>query len=353
MKAAFKSFDKDFSVEKAQERFEAGEIPKDDFGGYSKEFYNPWNRVDTRVDIIKSYSEKAVQKASFDSQTGGAGTAGYAFVPVWPDPKVVDRTAKLYPFRLMVPRRAIRGLTYDYNALTAKGGANWRAENASIPIDTDTYDRFTIPVKFLYASGLLSGPVIAATTGFVDPKALDLGTKMTSIYEAEEEALINGDASTSVLEPSGCIKLIATNTTNRSGNYATLPLIRAERTTAFNAKGIITLAVTDASTHAYIKGLLTDQQRNIELAKENLGFGIPGSFGFDSILFIEDIFMPTTAAGKRILFLDMRYLFFAVLMEPTYEEVNTNQDGWKFRIKEYLTIALTHEATCTQMYGLA
>lgn len=353
MIAAFKGFDKDFSIDKCNGRFDMGEMDKDNFGGYSKEFYNPWSRVDKRMEAIETYSEKAVQKASFDTQTGGDGTAGTAFVPVMPDPKHVDRTARAYPLRLMTSRRAIKGLTYDYNALTAKHGMVWGAENGPQGEQTDTYDRVSVAVKYAYAVGLLSGPVLAATKGFIDPKALDLSVKMTSIYEGEEDALINGDASTSVLEPSGCIKLITTNTTNRSGGYPTLPLIRAEFDTSFNAKGHIDVAVTDSSTHSYIKGLLTDYQRNTELAKGVLGFGIPDSFGFDGVLFIKDIFMPTTANAKRILFLDMRYLFFAVLMEPTYEEKNTDQDGWKYWIKEYLTIALTHEAACTQMYGIA
>jgi len=359
MKALFKEYEDGFSVESCKMRFNAGNIEKDGFGGYSKEYYNPFNRVDTSKTIAQqSYemqkSAGMIGKASIDTQTGGAGTAGTALVPVYPDPNIVNRTIRMTPLRNIVPRRAIRGLTYDYIPLTAKSGAVWGAENGSIAEQVDTYDRASVAVKFLYAKGLISGPAIAGMRGFIDPAQLDLAVKTDSIYEAEEDALINGDATTYPLEPSGMIKLITTNTTNRSGGVVTLPLIRAELATTFNAKGNPTVAVTDASTHNYIKGLLLDFQRQVtNPSMDMLGFGIPDAFAFDQLMFIKDIFMPTTLNSKRILFLDMRYVFFPVLQDLTYEEKYTDQDGWVYMLKEYLTIVNTFEAASSQMYGIA
>lgn len=350
MNAMFKSFEKDFSLETLKSRFNPGHIGEDSFGGYSKEYYNPFNRIDKRMDIAKD----TIAKVSIDSQTGGAGTAGTALVPVYPDPNVVDRTVRETPLRNMTARRAVRGLTYDYIPLTAKGGAFWAGENGGINAVTDTYDRVSVPIKFLYAVGTVSGPAIAGMRGFIDPTQLDLGVKTVSIYEAEEDALINGDASTNVFEPSGLIKTIATNTTDRSGGSPTLALIRAELATTFNANGYPTVAVTDATTHNYVKGLLLDIQRNPTNPSEGmLGFGIPDAFEFDQLMFIKDKFMPTTASSKRILFLDFRYIFFAVLQDLTYEEKPTDADGWKYMLKEYMTPVITHEAACSQMYGIA
>jgi len=350
--AMFKSFEDGFNESVCKERFNAGDIGKDSFSGYSKEYYNPFNRVDKRMAIAKLTYE--TQKASIDTQTGGVGTAGTALVPVYPDPNVVNRTIRETPFRNMVPRRATKGLTYDYIPLTAKGGAFWAAENGALDVVTDTYDRLSVGIKFLYAKGLISGPAIAAMAGFIDPTQLDLGVKTDSIYEAEEDALINGDATTDVLEPSGAIKLISTNTTNRSGGLPTIPLIRAEFATTYNANGMVTVAITDATTHNYIKGLLLDLQRNITNPSEGiLGFGIPDAFDFDGVMFIRDKFMPTGASAKRILFLDMRYIFMAVLQDLTYEEKYTDQDGWVYLLKEYIAPIFTFEASSSQMYGIA
>ena len=357
MKSNFRDFEKNFSIDLCRSRFDVGRIDQDQFGGQSKEYYNPFTRVDKRMEIAKRTYEvqKAnIQKASIDSQTGGAGTAGTALVPVYPDPNIVDRTVRMTPLRNIVPRRAVRGLTYDYIPLTAKGGAFWAAEGGALAEVEDTYERVSVAIKFLYAKGLISGPAIAGMRGFIDPVQLDLGVKTVSIYEAEEDALINGDASTTPLEPSGMIKLIATNTTDRSGGNPTLPLIRAEIATTFNAKGFPTLAVTDATTHNYVKGLLLDLQRQVSNPSEGiLGFGIPDAFEFDQLMFIKDIFMPTGASSKRILFLDMRYIFFPVLQDLTYEEKYTDQDGFVYLLKEYLTIVNTFEAASSQMYGIA
>ncbi len=356
-KAIFKNLENDFSIEKCKIRFDAGQIDKDQFGGYSKEYYNPFTKVNRTVEIAKrSYeTQKAyLQKASIDSQTGGAGTAGTALVPVYPDANIVNRTIRQTPMRNITPRRAVRGLTYDYIPLTAKGGAEWAAENGSISEQTDTYDRVSVPIKFLYAKGLISGPAIAGMRGFIDPAQLDLGVKTDSMFEAEEDALINGDASTYPLQPNGLIKSITTNTTDRSGGYPTLALIRAELATTFNAKGMPTIAVTDASTHNYIKGLLLDMQHNVSDPSVGiLGFGIPDAFAFDQLMFIKDIFMPTTGSAKRILFLDMRYIFFAVLQDLTYEEKYTDADGYVYMLKEYMTPVCTFEGACSQMYGIA
>ena len=73
----------------------------------------------------------------------------------------------------------------------------------------------------------------------------------------------------------------------------------------------------------------------------------------DAVIFIRDRFMPTTAAGKRILYLDMRYIFFGVLQDLTYEEKYTDQDGFVYLLKEYLTVVNTFEAASSQMYGIA
>ena len=345
MKAMFKSVEDNFSLEKCKSRFDAGEIGKDTMGGYSKEYFNPMSRIDKRMDIAK---------ASIDTQTGGAGTAGTALVPVYPDPNVVNRTIRETPMRNMTMRRAVKGLTYDYIPLTAKGGAFWAAENGSLEVVDDSYERVSVGIKFLYAKGLVSGPAIAAMRGFIDPTQLDLGVKTDSIYEAEEDAFINGDATTNPLEPSGMIKQITTNTTNLSGGYPTLALIRAEFATTYNANGVVTIAVTDATTHNYIKGLLLDLQRQVSNpSMDMMGFGIPGAFDFDGVMFIRDKFMPTGASAKRILFLDMRYIFFAVLQDLTYEEKYTDQDGWVYLLKCYETIVHTFEASSSQMYGIA
>ena len=348
----FKGQPEDFNMEKSfSESFaDSIKVSKDHFGGESYEYYNPWTKNNKIEAIKKAFINKA---ASIDSQTGGAGTAGTALIPVYVDSTIVDRTIKETPLRNLLPRRAVKGLTYDYIPLTAKGGAVFAFENAAIEDQQDTYARVSVPIKFAYAKGRVSGPAIAGMKGFNDPSSLDLSVKTTSIMELEENKIINGNASTYPEEFSGIIASITTNTTNLSSGLPTLAGIRAEWATSYNANGNVTLAVTDATTHNYVKGLLLDVQRNVENPSvDALGFGIPGAFAFDTMMFITDKFMPRTANAKRILFLDMRYQFMAVLQDLTYEEKASENDSYVYMLKEYLTYVNTFEASCTQMYGI-
>lgn len=357
--ALFKSMPEDFGSvgENFDAAFDASvvKISRDDDGGESLEYYNPMKRKNLSSQVYRAKAEKsALAKASIDTQTGGAGTAGTALIPIYPDPKFVDRTIRETPLRNMIPRRAVRGLTYDYIPKTSQAAAVFAYENATIADQVDVYDRVSVGIKFLYAKGRVSGPSIDAMRGFVDPTQLDLASKTKAIREAEEEAIINGDASTNPEEFTGLITGITTNTTNMSGNYVELADLRSEMTTTFNANGDVTVAVTDKATHNYIKGLLLDIQRNVENpSMDMMGFGIPGAFDFDGVMFIADKFMPTGASSKRILFLDMRYIFMAVLREMTYEEKYDESDRYPFLLKEYLTLVLTFEASSSQIYGIA
>jgi hypothetical protein len=315
----------------------------------SFEYFNPWNKIDHRAEI----KEKMLQKQSIDTQTGGVGTAGTALIPVYVDSAIVDRTDRMTPLTDMLPRRAVRGLTYDYIPLTAKGGASFELEDAPMIVQVDTYDRQSVSMRYLYAVGRITGPAIAGMRGFIDANALDLRVKVKSMKEAEENAIINGDASTYVTEFNGLIQSITTNTTNLSSAAVQLSHIRAELATTFNANGMVTLAVTDASTHNAIKNLLQDIQRQPAPPAEGLPFGIPGAFSFDGVDFIKDRYMPTTSGSRRILLLDMRYIFLAVLQDVTYEELAKETDGNKYMLKEYFALVMTFEASSSQIYGIA
>ncbi len=326
------------------------EVGSDEFGGNSKVYYDPFNKIDKRADIKEAVIKAA--PGSITTQTGGAGTAGTAFIPAFWDGTVVDRTDRMTPMVDLLSRRAVKGLTYEYNALTAKGGASFELEGAAIADQIDTYDRLTVPMRYLYAKGRIQGPALAGMRGFIDPESLDLRVKVKSLKEAEENAIINGDQSTNIEEFNGLIQTITTNTTNLSTNYVSLSYIRAELATTFNANGSVSLAVTDASTLNYIKGLLLDIQRQPAPPAEGLPFGLPGAFNFDGVDFIRDRYMPTSSGSRRILFLDMRYLFMAVLQDVTYEEKYNDNDNYPYLLKAYLAMVLTFESACSQIYGI-
>jgi len=326
-------------------------------------YYDPWQKKDMRTSagkaIAKSMQANMLRKnASIDAGltggigTGGAGTAGSALIPVWVVPEPVDRTHVFTPIIDMLPRVAVRGKTYEYNAITAKGGAGYVLEDGAVTEDIDTYDRVSVPIKLAQSSGKVTAFAIEAMKGFLDAQQLDLGVKIQAMRELQENTIINGNASSNSAEFTGLISGITTNTTDKSGAAVTLANIRAEFATTFQAKGAVNLVVTDAFTHNSVKGLLQEYQRVVDPARDQLPFGIPGAFEFDGVVFIKHQNMPTTASSRRMLFLDTRYLLDAVLMDETYKEVASGNTSAKYTIEKFHTFVNTFEGAMSQIFGI-
>ena len=67
----------------------------------------------------------------------------------------------------LIPRVTNQGTTAEWNQITAKGGAVTAAEDAALSDVTDTYDRQSTAIKFLYAVGRVTGPTRAAQPSYI------------------------------------------------------------------------------------------------------------------------------------------------------------------------------------------
>ncbi len=177
------------------------------------------------------------------STSGGSGTAGYAMIPIYVDPKIVDVTRKRTPLVELIPRVSNMGTTADYNKITAKGGAFTAAEDAALAERNTTYARASTTIKWLYSVGRVTGQSQVAqpayslmgfqTSGasgpFSDvsaPNSMQQETivKARELRELEENLIVNGNASTSAIsgnpngtEFSGIVTLMgATNTVDKN-----------------------------------------------------------------------------------------------------------------------------------------
>ena len=188
-------------------------------------YYDGGFGLDKRNEMMKRIEAVRLEKApSFvagatdAAGTGGAGTASSAFSPVYVDPDVVDLTRKQTPLVELIPRRAVKGKTVDFNQLTVKAGAKWKLEGAALDEDIDTYDRQSKQVKFAYAVGRISGPAIMTSRHFIDVRALDVRVKTIEIRELEEQTILNGDATTYSTEYEGMISSITNKSRSLSAN---------------------------------------------------------------------------------------------------------------------------------------
>jgi len=317
-------------------------------------YSDPINKVDLRPQMYKTLSDQGlISKAPSIGHTSGGTFTNYGLMPSFLDSEIVDSTMYQTPLVYWIRRKAVRGRSYVYNTLTAKQGADWLGDDAPLADQVDTRGTESVVMKFLYAVGRVTGPALASGSAYINLLSEDLRGKVASMNEALENEIINGNTTTNALGFQGLIQSITTNTTDLSGAAVTLQNIRDELATTYQAKGETDVVVTDAVTHNYVKGLLMDFQRIIERPYEGMKFGIPGSFMLDDVVFIRDQYMPTTAASRRMLFLDSRYLFLAVLQDITYSEMAVTNDSSKYFLKWYGALAVTYEGSMSQIYGIA
>ena len=290
---------------------------------------------------------------SIGNTTGGTFT-GYGLMPPFVDPSIVDKTVRETPLVRLLPRRAVRGRSYVYNILSAKAGAAFLADDAALADQVDTRSTAAVDMKYLYAVGRVTGPALASADGFLNLLAEDIRVKSASMNEALENEIINGNTATDANGFQGLIQLLSTNSTSNGGARLTLEQFRTDvDVTSFEANGVIDLAVTDGQTHAYLKGILQGFQRNVEKPSGMMDFGIPDAFMIDGVLIIKDRYMPTTAGSRRILYLDTRYVFLAVLQDISFNNVAKINDSEKYYLKWYGALVVTFESAMVQRTALA
>jgi len=297
---------------------------------------------------------KMLNKAPSINTTSGGTYTAYGLQPAFVDPTIVDRTIRETPLVKLLPRRASRSLKYVYNIISAKAGAKFLLDDASLSENVDTRSTSYVDMKYLYGVGRITNPALAgANASYINLFGEDVRVKMASMNEALENEIINGDTDTNAAGFNGLIDSITTNTEDNSGDEITLDLLRTDFNTSFEANGLIDLVVTDGRTLNYIKGLMQDYLRFNGQIPANMDFGIPDAFYFDGALFIKDRYAPTTAASRRIFYVDTRYIFLAVLQDMTYQEMGINNDSRKYFIKWYGSLVINFESAMVMRYGLA
>ena len=326
---------------------------------------------DMRTELKSVFDVGVAQMKAFESTSGGAGTAGYAMVPVYVDPRVVDRTRKYTPICEIMPRVSNMGVTADYNVVTSKGGAITLAEDGSISESDTTYDRQSTAIKYLYTAGRVTGQAMAAVPSYMlagfqpaggatgsfgdqtaaNAKQMEVLIKTREIREKEEDLIINGNASTSGsshgqkgangTEYDGIIQIQGSeNVVDKSNSALELGDIDSAIQLAFDDGGRPNFAVCSSAVYTDLLGLLTAKIGYLQATQQVF-------WGFTTIVLhtmVGDVpvvpsqFMTNTAAAKQLYFLDLSVWEMRVLQDMTYEELAKTNDSQKFMLKIYETL---------------
>lgn len=294
---------------------------------------------------------------SFNTQAGGAGTAGYAMIPVYVDPLIVDRTRKYTPLCEIMPRVTNMGMYADFNVITAKGGAITAPEDGALTETSTTYDRDSTAIKFVYAVGRVTGPAQAATPsymlqgfqptgdrgGFSDssaPNAMqqEVLVKAREWKEKEEDLLINGDSSSDATEFNGFIQILgATNKLDKNTTALGLDDIHTAIQYAFDDGGRPNLGVCSSAVYSDLLKLLSAKIGYLQ-ANDTVFWGfqtVVVNTMVGRIPVVPSMFMSNVSGSKALYFLDLSVWEVRVLQDMTFERLAKTNDSEKFMLKGY------------------
>lgn len=311
-------------------------------------------------------------KATTTTQ-GGAGTAGYAMIPVYLSPMMIDQTRKRTPLVELIPRVTNLGMYADWNEITEKGAAFTAYEDAAFTAADDTIDRYSTQIKFLYSVGRVTGPARAAQPAFVlegfqgagsglggsafnnvaasNAMQLRVLTAARALKELEESLIVNGDATTDATEFSGIVKLQGTtNVVDLDGAAITMKHVDTACQYAFDDGGNIKLAIGSSSVVTDLRAIILDTFRYSpsDIPSGVLPFGVPSAIILHTmsgpVPLIPSMYLSNTSGAKQIYFLDTDYIEMRVLQDTTYEALGKANDSDKFFLKQYQCLVMKNPA---------
>jgi len=335
-------------------------------------YVNGWSEADLRGELkdIMDRGIAQMEAKALGPTAGGAGTAGYALVPIYVDPRITDQSRKWTPLTELIPRVTNQGLTADYNIITAKGGAYTANADAALPETDDTYDRQSVSIKFLYSVGRTLGPMQAGMPAYMvegfnptgngmgqgsfspagapNAKQLEVLMKARAMKELEENLILNGDASTDATQFSGIVKLQGTTNQNDLA-AAALTWDDVEETvqSAFDDGGRPKLAVASSSVVTDLRKIMIDTfnfRPSDLVGGVQLPFGIPAMLVLQTMVgpipVIPSMYLSNVSGAKQIFFLDTDYIEMRVLQDMTYEDLAKTNDSSKFMLKIYEALVM-------------
>lgn len=334
-------------------------------------YSNPTSQVDRVGELRTAYGAglKAhnAQLKAHNTGTGGAGTAGFALIPVYVDERITDISRKYTPMTMVMPRVTNRGVTADYNVLLAKGPAFTAFEDGSMQETDDQYERRTSFIKYLYSVGRVTGQSNAAQPSYImggmvapgsdtgafgdaaAPNAMQqrVLTAARSLKELEEQLIMTGNSTSSVAggpngsEFDGIVTLQGTtNKVDKNNTEFDLDDIDAAIQLSYDNSGRPNFGVCDSSTFKDMLGLLKGKIGFMAAATEVLwGFqGIKLNTAVGTIPVIMSQYLSNTTGQKSLYFLDLSVWEMRVLQDMSYEKLAKTNDSEKFMLKIYETL---------------
>jgi len=299
-------------------------------------YYDPWLGIDFRRNPWMK-NNRAVERAiwAFASSSVTVPT----ILPTFLDPSYVYAVPTDAPAFAALPRKASLGAHEDFVRVTALGApvSYWVSQTATPEYVSPTAGRTSQLKKIAQTWGGVTGFQKAAGKGFKDMLAEAHSERLVALLtEGLEDGVINGDNTGDLAH--GLITWQGTTNRIDAGSAAvTLAKIQEAIRTAWTAGGDLEsygFAITDPVTYDYVKNLLIEYLSYVNVLNYDLPWGLK-TYSIQGVPFLRSRKMPTGANAKRIIFVDRRYTYVAVLQDVVTELYGKVSDEQKFAIKFY------------------
>lgn len=325
--------------------------------------------AELKAQIVKQVETKAAlttQSPLFATGTSYTGTSGSipVLLPTVVDPQLYDRTRVEYPLSSgLIPRVAQLGIYADIIRQTALPTAQWKEEGAALDTTIPTYTRGVTRVRYLYGVGEITGPMMVASRVWQNALTLQQEAQFRAVKELEEDTILDGNPTAGTVDGTvsdenaftGLVQSITTNNTNQSSARISLDDLRVAFRVIREARGEPDLIVTDHKTLADIRNLMQEVIRYPNPG-DTLDFFGSTIIKFEGVPIVPTIFLPTSNGARELLVLTVKKgnnIQMRVMQEPTFQEMPSNADSYKFMVKEYVTMVIAHETWCYRYNSLA
>jgi hypothetical protein len=320
-------------------------------------YYNPWLGIDySPASLLKN--NKIIERAIWAYASGSITQP--VILPTYLSEDYAYALPTDAPAYAAIPKRASKGATVEYVRITAYGvpSAYFVAQDATPDYVSPTVARVTLEKKICETWGGVVGFLQSAGKGFKDMLVEAHSERLKALLsEGLENGCLNGDATGNNVK--GFLTYQGTtNGINASSAAVTLQMIRDAIKAAYVAGGDLEsygFAITDPATYNYVKALLSEDVGYIRSGTEaayDLPWGLK-TYAVDGIPFIKSRKMPTSTNSKKILFLDNRYNYAAILEDLTVELYGKTKDAQEFALKWYGNFVAELPEYNAIVYGIA
>jgi HK97 family phage major capsid protein len=266
-----------------------------------------------------------------------ASTGNY-LIPEAVDPGIRDYIWKATPLLNLVTRVPWPTNTYMFRKRTSRPSATWAADGGSLPAaDVSTYGNVTVPVKYVYGRGEVTGPLMAAAGGVVNALQEEIRVQGEILAEDLTTKLVTGDSGSDPNEIDGMLVQIPASVPGDEGGTqtesATLTLsMLDEAIDATRGEGNVIL--TSRAVRRKINSLLQAQQRFNDMTEIGAGFRV---LSYDGIPIITDLHWED---DNDIIIFRREDAKLLVNQDWTFSPLAKTKDSEDFFIKGYFGFSL-------------